>query len=303
MNQETLEHLVHALRHMYLASTSLFRPEVPRIARIPMHGPIQFQATAPKFHFGSSNTVITPRYVERTVKRALDDDVVGLIFDINSPGGEVVPSGRIAEYIHELEVPTVALVQNVAASGAYLIASACDTVVADENSIVGSIGVLLPLFDLTDFAAMVGIKYRGLKAGEHKNMGNPLVEMPEDHKRILQEWVDYSHQKFIEDVARYRNMPVEDVRALATGRIYIGEEAQELYLVDMFGDMKEAKEYIKAAKGLKQARVVDYSENSFPFPFLSSFAAAFGYSIGDSIAKRIATEIHSEASGNNLKMY
>ncbi len=301
MSQETLEHLVHALQHMYLATASLFRPEVPRIAKIPMYGPIQFQATAPKFPLGSLNTVITPRYVERMVKRALDDNVTGLIFDINSPGGEVVPSRQIAQYIHGLDIPTVALVENVAASGGYYISAACDYIVVDECSIVGSIGVLLPLLDFTQAAEMLGIKYRGIKAGRDKDIGNPLREMTEEHRKILQDLVDHTHNVFIEDIACYRRMDVEEVRALATGRIYVGG-ALELGLADMVGSMKEAVGYIKLIKGVKHVRVVDYGEKALPFPF-SGLVAAIGYALGKGIAKNLIEEVKNEVSRRDVTPY
>lgn len=303
MSQETLEHLVHALRHMYLATASLFHPEVPRIAKIPMYGQIQFRGAASHIPFGASGTVITPEYVERKVKRALEDHVVGVIFDINSPGGEVVPSRRIAQYIHHLPVPTVALVENVAASGGYYIAAACDTIIADECSILGSIGVLFPLLDFKEAAEMFGIKYRGVKAGKHKDMGNPLCEMPEEHREILQEMVDHTHRIFIDDIAHYRNMLVEKVQALATGRIYEGGNSIGLGLVDQLGGLKEAQEYIKTARGLKHARVVDYGEKPFSFPFVPAVAAALGYALGEGIAKNLITEMKNNVSGTDIAQY
>lgn len=303
MSQETLEHLVHALRHMYLATASLFHQEVPRIAKIPMYGPIHFRGSAASFPMSPSRTVITPEYVERKVKRALDDHVVGVIFDINSPGGEVVPSRKIAQYISKMNVPTVALVENVAASGGYYIAAACDAIVADECSILGSIGVLLPLLDFREAAQTFGIKYRGVHAGEHKNLGNPLCEMSKEENRILQEMVDHTHRIFIEDIAHYRKMLVEEVRALATGRIYEGGNSIDLGLVDQLGGLKEAQEYIKTVKGLKHARVVDYGEKPFSFPFVPAVAAALGYAFGESVAKNLITEMKNNVSGRDIAQY
>ncbi len=165
---------------------------------------------------------------------------VGVALIINSPGGSPVQSSLIASRIirlsKEKEVPVYTFVEDVAASGGYWLAAIGDEIYADENSIVGSIGVISSSFGFQDLLNKMGIERRVHTSGEDKSILDPfLPEDPEDVEK-LKEIQHEIHQNFITYVTERRKDKVQEELAF-TGRFWTGRKAIEIGLVDQIGHM------------------------------------------------------------------
>jgi protease IV len=168
--------------------------------------------------------------------------VKAVVVRIESPGGGVAPSQEIYSQIRKLREskPVVASMGGLAASGGYYIASACDTIVANPGTITGSIGVIMEGGNVKGLLEKLGIEPQIVKAGTYKDMGSPARPMTDAERALLQEMIDSVHTQFITAVAAGRNMDKDQVRALADGRIFSGEQAKVAGLVDALGGLEDA---------------------------------------------------------------
>ena len=204
---------------------------------------------------------------------------------LNSPGGSPVQSSLIAARIRRLadekNVPVLAFVEDVAASGGYWLATAADEIFADPNSIVGSIGVISAGFGFTDLIAKHGIERRVYTAGKSKSMLDPFrPEQPDDVARLrdLQEQI---HEAFIAQVKSRRGAKLAETDDLFTGEIWVGEKAQAVGLIDGIGHIVPT---MKARFG-KDTRFVTYKQRR---PFLSRFGAAVTGNVTAALEDRVA---------------
>ncbi len=161
---------------------------------------------------------------------------------IESPGGGVAPSQEIYNAIRKLreEKPVVASLGGLAASGGYYIASACDAIVANPGTLTGSIGVIVELGNIQDLLQKIGVQPEILKAGEYKDMGSPVRPLTDVERGLFQQMIDSVHAQFISAVASGRKMDESKVRELADGRIFSGEQARAVGLVDSLGGLEDA---------------------------------------------------------------
>ena len=166
-----------------------------------------------------------------------------LLVKLNTPGGEIVPSEDIRLAAERFDGPTVAYTTDVCASGGYDIASGCDELWARSGSIVGSIGVVGSRVNVSDLADEVGVSYEQFTAGEFKDAGVPLKDISEDEREYLQGIVDDYYDDFVETVAEGRDMEPEAVRD-TEARIYLGETAADLGLVDELGTRTDVEDRI-----------------------------------------------------------
>ena len=173
------------------------------------------------------------------IDRANDDDnVQALLVKLNTPGGEVVPSDDIRLAAQRFDGPTVAYATDVCASGGYWIASGCDELWAREGSIVGSIGVIGSRVNASDLAEKVGLSYERFAAGKYKDAGTALKEMDDDEREYLQGLIDDYYDTFVERVSDGRDLEPAFVRD-TEARIYLGEQAYDMDLVDPLGTRRE----------------------------------------------------------------
>ncbi len=168
--------------------------------------------------------------------------IEGVLFEINSPGGTPVASENIATQIAALEMPNIALVGDVAASGGYMIASAADTIIASPMSDVGSIGVTMSYTEESEKNEEEGITYVPLNSGKFKDTGSPNKPLSEEERTLLEGQLQEVHNYFVDLVSKYRNINRDDVAALADGSTLTGTKAQENKLVDILGGREAAKE-------------------------------------------------------------
>ncbi|HEV7241130.1 MAG TPA: signal peptide peptidase SppA [Thermoanaerobaculia bacterium] len=176
---------------------------------------------------------------------ARNNTVKAVVVRINSPGGAIAPSQEIYSAIRKIRQngkPVVASLDSVAASGGYYIASACDPIVSNSGSITGSIGVILQWFDMKDLVHWAKLKPETITSGAMKDAGSPYRELTEAERQYFQAIVSQLHTQFVRDVAEGRKakMKKEDVWRVADGRIFTGEQALELKLVDQIGTIDDA---------------------------------------------------------------
>ncbi|MCG8685687.1 MAG: signal peptide peptidase SppA, partial [Desulfobacterales bacterium] len=182
-----------------------------------------------------------------------DDDIRAIILRVESPGGGIGPSQEIyRELIKTRQAKRViASMGSVAASGGYYIAAAAERIVANPGTITGSIGVIMEYANLMEVAKKIGISPVTIKSGEFKDIGSPLRELRDKEKKLLQELVDELHLQFVTDAARARNLKVEEMAKLADGRIYTGQTALKLKLVDRLGNLDDSVRWAGELAGIE----------------------------------------------------
>lgn len=154
----------------------------------------------------------------------------------------------------EKKIPFVALFGDVSASGGYYLGAACDKIVAHPGTLTGSIGVIFSVSNLEGLFAKVGYKADPIKSGRHKDIGSPARPMTPEERKILQSLIDDAYGQFVQAVADGRKMTVEQVKPLADGRIYSGNQALALNLVDQLGDSVDATKLAAQLGGIKDEK-------------------------------------------------
>lgn len=213
-----------------------FRGVGGEAALIELDGTIQPSATGGVFAAGG----ITPEQVRELNKKAEDRGVDAIVYEINSGGGAVVASKDVMRSIDNVDVPTVCRLRDVGASGAYLLSLGCDEIVADSATFTGSVGVTGSYFEFTDLMDEVGVDYINITAGEFKEAGSPFQELTEEEREMLLEQVDSVHEEFYTEVDDRRNLTDDQLEEVRTGKVFLGEEAHELGLVDELGGREAA---------------------------------------------------------------
>ncbi|MBI4676536.1 MAG: signal peptide peptidase SppA [Elusimicrobia bacterium] len=181
--------------------------------------------------------------------------VKAIILDINSPGGSVGAVQELYSQIRrvrkEFNIPIVALFGDVAASGGYYIASACDRIVAHPGTLTGSIGVIFSVDNVEGLFSKIGFKTEPIKSGPHKDIGSWSRAMTKEERDILQGIISDAYEQFLTAISTGRNMPMDKIRPLADGRIYTGNQALDAGMVDALGDSDDAVELAAKLGGIK----------------------------------------------------
>ena len=171
-----------------------------------------------------------------------DDSVKAIVVRIDSPGGSVAPSQEIFAAIQRAkkDKKVVCSMGNLAASGGYYVAAACDKIYASPGTITGSIGVISEFPHVQGLMALARVEVDTIKSGALKDSGSPLRAMTTTERLYFQQFVDGVYEQFLDDVATARKIPKETLRPLADGRILSGKEAQKVHLVDELGNLEDA---------------------------------------------------------------
>lgn len=191
-----------------------------------------------------------------------DDPLVkAIVLRLDTPGGGVAPSQEIYNAVKRVRLDkhktVVASMGNVAASGGYYIAVASDRILANPGSLTGSIGVVMQLANLENLMNKIGVTNIVIKSGRYKDVGSPFRMMGEEDRQLLQSVLDDAHRQFIEAVAAGRSLDAADVEALADGRIFTGQQAKDVLLVDDLGDLTDAVKLAADMSGLQSPPVVE----------------------------------------------
>ena len=187
-------------------------------------------------------------------------DVKALVLRIDSPGGTVVAAQEIYAEIRKMRENKVVLASmgNVAASGGYYVACAASEVFANPGTLTGSIGVVSEYPNIEELMKKVGLKSEVFKSGRFKDLGNPTREMTDEEKGFLQNLLDDIHRQFIRDVATGRGKTFEEIESWADGRIFTGEQAKEIGLVDRLGNLQDALDRAAELAGIEGKPVILY---------------------------------------------
>ena len=188
--------------------------------------------------------------VNKILKTAFENaNSVGLILRINSPGGSPVQSALIYDEIRRLkkehpEKKVIAVVEDVAASGGYFIASAADKIFVNKSSIVGSIGVVFNGFGFVELLKKIGVERRLLVSGEKKSMLDPFLPKVETEEFIIRRMMEDLHRHFIDAVKVGRGSLLIDDPEIFSGRVFTGEESIALGLSDGFGSVSSVADEV-----------------------------------------------------------
>lgn len=234
--------------------------------------------------------------INKAIRKARKDDKIkAVVLRINSPGGSALASDVIHRELMLLkkEKPVIVSMSNVAASGGYYIAMAADTIVAQPNTITGSIGVfgLIPNMQelLND---KLGITVDGVKKGEFADLGRVDRPFNEAEEQIIQNYVNDVYDKFLEVVSKGRKMTKEEVHEIAQGRVWTGNDAKERGLVDVIGGFETALEIAAKKGGLTNYKIKELPIQKNPFEeFFMGFSA------------QTKTNILKEELGESYKYY
>lgn len=243
----------------------------------------------------------SPEKIKLLINNAKSNPTIkAVIFDINSPGGAVVPSQEIASLVKQLNKTKYAVISDVGASGAYWIASSCDKIIANPLSITGSIGVTSSYFDFTDLFEKYGINYNTLIAGSLKEIGSPYKNLTTAERSIMQNKLNIIHAVFASDVAINRNMTFEQIKSIATGEFYLGLEAKELGLIDDFGNKEKAIEDLKLKLNITNPKIIEYKEEKNLLEMLTKISS---YYIGQGIGAAIAAKSASVSENFEIRIW
>ena len=194
-----------------------------------------------------------------------DGGVKAIVLRIDSPGGGVGPSQEIHREVLKAKQQKKVVVSmgSVAASGGYYIACASDLIVANPGTITGSIGVVMEFTNLEELLKKIGVKGVVIKSGEYKDIGSPFREMTVDERKIMQDVIDNVNQQFIQAVAEGRKLDRNKVAGIADGRIFTGEQAQRLGLIDRIGNLQDAIDITAQMVGIEGKPTILYPRQKF----------------------------------------
>ncbi len=207
--------------------------------------------------------------ISRAIRKArLDSDVKSIVLRINSPGGSALASDVIwREVVLTKKVkPVIVSMGDVAASGGYYIACAADTIVAEPTTITGSIGVFGVLFNAQKFFNnKLGITFDQVKIGEYADLGDYTKPLSPAERMIIQNEINRIYNDFTSKVAAGRNMPQDNVKRIAEGRVWSGIDAKRIGLVDVLGNIDDAVKIAMNKSKVSDYRIVNYPELEEPF--------------------------------------
>ena len=222
----------------------------------------------------SLGETIIPERIQKELKIAeKNEDIKGVVIRIDSPGGSALASDIIYNSIKNMTKPVYISMGGVAASGGYYIASAGEKIYADKETLTGSIGVITMIPNTAELMKKLEINYSTISKGKYTDMGNSTREMTLDEEDKIRASSIKVYEEFISKVAEGRNMTREDVFKVAEGRVWLGEEAKEIGLVDEIGGIEKTvadlakklnlKDYV-TVESLKEEKIESVIKNYLP---------------------------------------
>jgi protease-4 len=205
-----------------------------------------------------------------------DSAIKAIILRIDSPGGAVAPSQEIYSEVKKAAAKKKVVVSmgSIAASGGYYIASPATKIIANPGTLTGSIGVIMEIPNIEGLMNKIGIRTEVIKSGKNKDIGSAFRTMKKEERELLQGLMDNVHEQFIRAVAEGRKKKIEDIRKIADGRVFTGEQALSYGLVDELGTLEDATRVAAKLAGITEEpevvsrkdkiSIFDVLRNKFP---------------------------------------
>ncbi len=244
-----------------------------------------------------SNDAVSGVIMDDLKKAEADPSVKAIVLRVDSPGGDVTGSAQIHEVLLEISKPVVVSMSGVAASGGYYISAPADFIFARPDSVTGSLGVILTLYNASELIDEIGIDVTNITSGPNKALGSVWTEMTPEHREILEAHITEAYDDFVRVVTDGRGLSEEAVRELADGRIFSGRQAAKNGLVDELGNMQDAIDKAANLGGISVSpRIVEYEH----IPRLDQFIFGLGSRLNKSESDRIL-EIITEFTAPTLE--
>lgn len=231
--------------------------------------------------------------IAQQLKRAEEDSsVAAVVLRINSPGGTVTASDTLYQLVQDFRTkthkPVIASTLEMAASGGFYVACASDKIVAQPTSVVGSIGVIFTTFDVEGTLGKIGARTYTIKSAEMKDMGSPFKALTNKERAVLQAMIDEYFHRFEGVVASNRKLDAAGLAKVNDGRIFTGQQAYALGLVDQLGGLQDAIELAKKQANVPNAKVVLYIR---PYGYGGSIYATNQVPAPESQAAKTTTQL------------
>lgn len=195
--------------------------------------------------------------------------IKAVLLEVNTPGGGVYESAELARALQELQqdkkIPIYVSMKNMAASGGYYISAHADKIFATQETVTGSIGVIMSNLNYSGLLEKLGVEDATVKSGALKDMGSGTRPETKEEEEVLQAYIDSAYNRFVGIVSEGRKMSEEEVKKIADGRIYDGQQALDAGLIDEIGFPDEALKALRKDYGLEDAQYVQYSVKSSGF--------------------------------------
>lgn len=202
-------------------------------------------------------------FLDKLDMAAEDNSIKGVILRVNSPGGGVLESAEVYDKILDVKAagkPVYVSMGSMAASGGYYISAPANKIYASNETLTGSLGVIMQGYNYEKLAEKYGVEFETIKSGPYKDIMSPTREMTAEERKILQSMVDNMYNEFVRVIAEGRGMSETEVRMLADGRIYDGRQAKKVDLVDEIGRLDDVIVSMKKDLKLTDAQVIRYSD-------------------------------------------
>ena len=268
------------------------------VALIRVEGIIQ-GGDPPADVFGNTTEGAYSNRIVRNLRRAENDShIKAVVLRVDSPGGGVVASDEIYEQVKAMTKPVVVSMGTLTASGGYYISAPADEIWANRHTLTGSIGVIIQFVNIEGFMEKYGIGATIIKSGANKDAGSLYRQPTAEEIAIWQGIVDEAYGVFVQIVAEGRGLDEETVRKLADGRVYTGQQALDLHLVDRLGNLKDAINRAGELGGIEgEPNVIDFRN---PAPLLPGLFNALQK---PSPAEELRTILHIDASPSLMYLY
>jgi protease-4 len=212
--------------------------------------------------YSTGGNAYSESIIERLHDAEDDSSVKAIVLRVNSPGGGIVASDEIYQAMVEIEKPIVVSMGEVAASGGYYISCAAEKIVANPTTLTGSIGVISTVPNFEELLDKIGIQMLIIKSGDMKDELSPYRQPTEEEIEHWQAITDEAFEQFLGVVAEGRSMPRDDARELADGRVYTGQQALSLGLVDELGNLPEAIDLAAELAGIEgEPQIIEYQRS------------------------------------------
>jgi len=245
----------------------------------------------------SSTNAVSGAIISELLAAEADPTIKAIVLRVDSPGGSVTGSSQIWETINAIEKPVVASMSSIAASGGYYVSAPADYIVARPDTLTGSLGVIMTVYDATELMEKVGLQVIAITSGENKAIGSMFTEMTPDQKAILETLLDESYTEFVRVISEGRGISKEEVMVLADGRVYSGRQALELGLIDQLGNFDDAITKAAELGGIQgDPNVIEFEH----IPTFREMLTGFSTQFGKTDAER-ALELVSEFTAPSLE--